>query len=48
MGELQIGARILGEVGVGRRATLREWIDELVPGKRKSNIKRNTGVQFFE
>ena len=41
-------SRTVRTVGYPSRATLREWIDELAPGKRKSNIKRSSGVQFSE
>jgi transposase-like protein len=41
-------SRTVKAVGYPSRATLRDWIDELAPGKRQSNIKRSTGVQFSE
>jgi transposase-like protein len=41
-------SRTVKAVGYPSRATLREWIDELAPGRRKSNIKRSTRVQFSE
>ena len=41
-------SRTVRVVGYPSRGTLRKWIDELAPGKRKSNIKRSTGMRFCE
>jgi transposase InsO family protein/transposase-like protein len=39
-------SRTVRAMGYPSRETLREWIDQLAPGKRKINIKRSSGVHF--
>lgn len=39
-------SRTVRAMGYPSRETLREWIDQLAPGKRKINIKHSSGVHF--
>lgn len=41
-------ARTIKVIGYPSRETLKEWIDELAPGKRKARIKRSAVVQFSQ
>lgn len=37
-------ADTIRELGYSSRVTLREWIDRLAPGKRRANMRRNSGA----